>query len=44
VDGSAVVARSEASEVLEAIKASLDAIAVFVGFYVMRDSDLSGAV
>ena len=44
VVGASVVAGGEAAEVLEAVKASLDAVAMFVGDRIVRDDDLAGAV
>jgi hypothetical protein len=44
VDCAAVVTRGETTEVLEAIEAALDAVAVLVGAGVMRDGDLAVAL
>lgn len=44
MDGSAFVTSSEASEVFEAVEASLDAIALPVGDDVVRDGDFAGTV
>lgn len=44
VNGPAVVSRCEAPEVLEAIEAAFDAVAVLVDGGVVRDRDPSGAV
>jgi hypothetical protein len=44
VDGSTIVACCEASKVLEAIEAALDAVSLSVGDCVMRDQDFARAV
>ncbi len=44
MDGGTFVAGSKAAEVFEAVEASLDAIALFVGDGVVRDGDLARAV
>jgi|MedtruStandDraft_1076414.scaffolds.fasta_scaffold38922_2 hypothetical protein len=44
VDGSSIVACGEAAEMLEAIEAAFNAVAVFVGVGVVRDEQLARAV
>ncbi len=44
VDGSSIVAGSEMAEMLEAIEAAFDAIAVFLSGGVVRDQYLARAV
>lgn len=44
VQGSAIIARCEAAEVLEPVEAAFDAVAVFVGGNVVRDDDLASSV
>jgi hypothetical protein len=44
VDCTAFVAGCEATEVLEAVEASFDAIALLVSEGVVRDGDFAGAV
>lgn len=44
MDRASIIASSEATEVLELVKASLDAVAMFVDGGIMRDRDLAGPV
>ena len=43
VDGSALIARRKAPEVLETVEAPLDTVAVSVGHNIVRDDDLAGS-
>jgi hypothetical protein len=44
VNGSAIVARGEATYVLQPVEATLDAIAIDVNGFIVRDDDLARAV
>ena len=44
VQGSAIIARCEAAEVLEPVEATFDAVAVFVDDGIVRDDDLAASV
>jgi hypothetical protein len=44
VDGCTIVARREAPEVLHSVETPLDAVAIYVGEFVMWNDDLARAV